>query len=168
MTTRAASDFSASGYWYDATAEERAVEVLNALRVYRAAEASMRQRTRTSMKMGETDLKAIRFLLQAQRRESVVSAKDLADHLDITTASTSVLINRLVASGHLERRPHPTDGRGVLIIATGDSDEEVRATMAGMHARMIGVAEGLSPDEAAVVAEFLASMVTALEPDAEA
>ena len=159
-------DFSASGYWYDSTAEERAVEVLNALRRYRSAEADMRKRTRTSMKMGDTDLRAIRFLLQAQRRGSTVSAKELADHLGVTTASTSVLVNRLVKSGHLERHTHPTDGRGVLITATGGSDEEVRATMAGMHARMISLAENLSVDQARDVTAFLTGMIAALEPDA--
>lgn len=161
----AEGDFTASGYWFDATSEERAVEVLNALRTYRAAETAMRQRTRISMKMGETDLKAIRFLLRAERRGDAVSAKDLADHLGITTPSTSVLINRLVKSGHLQRRVHPTDKRGVLLTATGGSDDEVRATMAGMHARMIAAAEALSPEQAETISTFLARMAAALDPD---
>ena len=58
----------ASGYWFpDDDATQRGVAVLNALRRYRAAETAMRRRTRDSMGMGETDLLAVRFLLQAQR-----------------------------------------------------------------------------------------------------
>ena len=159
------ADFDASGYWYEATNEERGVEVLNALRRYRAAESEMRKRTRTSMKMGETDLQAIRFLMQSQRRGLTVSAKDLATHLQITTASTSVLIARLVKSGHLERHADPHDRRAVLLTATGDSDTEVRATLAGMHARMIVAAEHLSADEAAAVVGFLREMAAAVEHD---
>jgi DNA-binding MarR family transcriptional regulator len=159
----ASRTFEASGFWYDVTAEERATEVLNALRRYRQAEKEMRERTRTSMKMGETDLAAIRFLLRAQRAGETVSAKTLSEHLAITTASTSVLINRLVKSGHLQRHAHPTDRRGVLITATGGSDDEVRATMAGMHARMISAAENLDADAARAVTEFLREMTAAID-----
>ncbi|RKR73237.1 MarR family winged helix-turn-helix transcriptional regulator [Frondihabitans australicus] len=165
------ADFDASGYWYDEpdTAEtDRGIRVLNALRRYRAAESDMRRRTRTSMKMGETDLEAIRFLLRAQMRDEPVSAKDLADHLGITTASTSVLVNRLVKSGHLERHPHPTDRRGVLITTTDSSDVEVRATLDGMHARMIRIAEGLDETASTTIAAFLDEMAEALAVDDDA
>ncbi|GAA4675059.1 MarR family winged helix-turn-helix transcriptional regulator [Frondihabitans cladoniiphilus] len=154
--------FDASGYWYAASSEQRGVDVLNALRRYRAAESEMRRRTRTSMKMGETDLKAIRFLLQSERHAKTVTPKQLANHLGITTASTSVLINRLVESGHLQRHSHPTDGRAVLLTATEDSNEEVRATLSGMHARMITIAESLPPEGAAYVAQFLEAMTEAV------
>lgn len=155
--------FGASGYWYGDTDAERGVKVLNSLRRYRAAETEMRRRTRTSMKMGDTDLAAIRFLLRAQKRDEPVSAKELAEYLGITTASTSVLVNRLVASGHLERHPHPTDRRGVLITTTGSSDVEVRATLDGMHARMILIAESLDPAQAEAIAGFLDAMAGALD-----
>ena len=162
---QAPAEFDASGYWYAQTAEQRGVEVLNALRRYRAAESEMRKRTRTSMKMGETDLQAIRYLLQAQRRGRTVSAKDLARHLQITTASTSVLIGRLVKSGHLQRHADPDDRRAVLLTTTGDSNDEVRATLAGMHARMIVAAEHLDADDAAAVVWFLREMTAAVEVD---
>jgi DNA-binding MarR family transcriptional regulator len=165
MPDRSAPIYDATGYWYTSSDEERGVEVLNALRRYRAAESEMRRRTRASMKMGETDLAAIRFLLRAQRRDETVSAKELADHLGVTSASTSVLINRLVRSGHLERHAHPTDKRGVLLTATGDSHSEVRATMAGMHTRMIHAAESLTADESAAVVGFLREMASAIEID---
>ncbi|WP_082514133.1 MarR family transcriptional regulator [Frigoribacterium sp. Leaf164] len=165
MPDRSAPIYDASGYWYSSSNEERGVEVLNALRRYRAAESEMRRRTRTSMKMGETDLAAVRFLLRAQRRSETVSAKELADHLGITSASTSVLINRLVRSGHMERHSHPTDKRGVLLTATGDSNSEVRATMASMHTRMISAAESLTADESAAVVGFLRDMTSAIEID---
>ena len=48
-----------SRYWYGATEagqRQRAVEVLQAFRLYRAAEVAMRRRTRDSMSMGENEL----------------------------------------------------------------------------------------------------------------
>ena len=137
--------------------------MLNALRDYRAAEAAMRRRTRSAMRMGETDLLAIRYLLKQQGLGSSVSPKDLAAYLSISSASTTVLIDRLVRSGHVERRPHPTDRRALVIVPTNASDSEVRATLGDMHQRMIGVAESLSPDEAAVVLGFLDRMREAVD-----
>lgn len=154
---------TSTGYWYSSDRTRRGVAVLNALRDYRAAEAAMRRRTRSEMRMGETDLLAIRFLLKAQAAGRAVSPKDLSAHLSISSASTTVLIDRLVRSGHVERRPHPTDRRALVIAPTIDTDHEVRATLGDMHRRMIEVAESLSPDEAVVVLGFLDRMRAAVD-----
>ena len=118
----------------------------------------MRRRTRSAMRMGETDLIAIRFLLKRESEGNPVSPKDLSAHLAISSASTTVLIDRLVRSGHVERRPHPTDRRGLIIAPTVTSDDEVRATLGEMHRRMIEVAEGLDTAEADAVLGFLERM----------
>ncbi|MET4157163.1 MarR family transcriptional regulator [Agromyces sp. PvR057] len=152
-----------SHYWYADDRTRRSVAVLDALREYRAAESAMRRRTRSAMRMGETDLLAIRFLLKERSAGRMVSPKDIAAHLGISTASTTVLLDRLVRSGHVARRPHPTDRRGLVIEATIDSDEEVRATLGDMHRRMIDVAESLAPTEAAAVIGFLERMREAVD-----
>ena len=154
---------SPPGYWYSGDQTRRGVAVLDALRDYRAAELAMRRRTRSAMRMGETDLLAIRFLLKAQTDGREVSPKDLSAHLGISSASTTVLIDRLVRSGHVERRPHPRDRRALVIAPTVDSDDEVRATLGDLHVRMIAAAESLSPDEAATVLRFLERMRVAVE-----
>ncbi|CAN5183580.1 MarR family transcriptional regulator [soil metagenome] len=138
-------------------------DVLNALRTYRAAESEMRRRTQQSIGVGETDLAALRFLLQAQRRDQSVTPKALAERLGISSASVTVLIDRLAASGHLERRPHPTDGRSKVIVSTPSSDDEVRANFGELHRRMIEVAGRLTAAEAAVVTRFLTEMTAGIE-----
>jgi DNA-binding MarR family transcriptional regulator len=154
----------ASGYWFpDDDATQRGVAVLNALRRYRAAEAAMRRRTRDSMGMGETDLLAVRYLLQAQRAGRIVSPKDLSAYLKISSASTTILIDRLVKSNHVRRDKHPTDRRALVITPTTETDDEVRATLGVMHRRMMSVAEGLSAEDARVVGAFLERMRTAVD-----
>ncbi|MCJ1713965.1 MarR family winged helix-turn-helix transcriptional regulator [Microbacterium sp. M1A1_1b] len=154
----------ASGYWFpDDDATQRGVAVLNALRRYRAAETAMRRRTRDSMGMGETDLLAVRFLLQAQRSGRAVSPKDLAAYLKISSASTTILIDRLVKSNHVRREPHPTDRRALLITPTIETDDEVRATLGVMHRRMMSIAEGLDAEQARTVAFFLEHMREAVD-----
>ncbi|MGR0220762.1 MarR family winged helix-turn-helix transcriptional regulator [Agromyces sp. ZXT2-6] len=161
------ADQRSSGYWYSDDRTRRGVAVLNALRDYRAAEAAMRRRTRSAMRMGETDLLAIRFLLKREGEGRTVSPKDLAAHLGISSASTTVLIDRLVRSGHVERRPHPTDRRALVIAPTISSDDEVRATLGDMHRRMIQVAEGLDAAEAGTVLYFLENMRDAVDSVSE-
>jgi DNA-binding MarR family transcriptional regulator len=158
-----AMNTSGAGYWYADEDSLGSVDVLNALRVYRTAEAEMRRRTRDSMKMNETDLLAIRYAMRAHKAGHCISPKDLSRILKISTASTTGLIDRLVASGHLLRRPHPTDRRSIEIIPTESADVEVRRTLGGLHQRMLEVAESLSPEEALHVTRFLERMTWAVE-----
>ncbi|QHC57782.1 MarR family transcriptional regulator [Rathayibacter sp. VKM Ac-2760] len=132
-----------------------AADVLSAMRAFRTAETAMRRRTRGSMGMGENDLLAVQFLMRRQQGGQHVSPKDLAAYLGISSASTTVLIDRLVKSGHVVRQPHPSDRRAIRIIATPTSHREVRETLDDMNQRMLEAAEQLSTEEARAVIGFL-------------
>lgn len=154
---------ASSGYWYPEHGAPSSVDVLNLLRRYRAAEGAMRARTRSSMGMGETDLLALRTLLQAQRRGEVMRQRDLAAALDLASPSVTALVDRLAKSGHVRREPHPHDRRATIVVPTQDTDDEVRSTLGAMHQRMIGVIDGMDEPERRAVAEFLARMSSAIE-----
>jgi DNA-binding MarR family transcriptional regulator len=154
---------STSGYWYADSGDATPVDVLNLLRRYRGAEAAMRARTRESMGMNETDLLALRHLLAEQRAGRLVLQRDLAEVLKISSPSVTALIDRLVKSGHVERTPHPTDRRAVAVVATAESEREVRETLGVMHQRMISVVDGMSTAQLNAVATFLSGMVAAVE-----
>jgi DNA-binding MarR family transcriptional regulator len=140
--------------------------VLKSLRDYRTAETEVRRNTRDSMGMGETDILALRYLLKVQASGKQVVPKDLSRFLNITSASTTSLIDRLVASGHVRREAHPSDRRSVVVVPTVESDREVRETLGAMHRRMMTVAEGLSAEEARIVVDFLQRMTEALQSPA--
>lgn len=165
--TQASNDFSRSGYWYPDGDSAQTIDVLNMLRRYRGAEIAMRARTRASMGMNETDLMALRFLLREQRAGRIVRPIDLARVLDISTASTTTLIDRLEKGGHAQREPHPTDRRAGIVVPTTSSDEEVQATLGAMHRRMLAYVDSLSDHDRAVVTRFLAGMSSAVEEAAE-
>lgn len=146
----------------------RTAEVMNELQAYRAAEEAMRRRTRHSMKMGENDLTALRFLLKAQREDRVVTPGALAEHLGMKSASVTVMLDRLTKSGHVSRAAHPSDRRSLAVLASPDSSEQVRATLGAMHSRMMEVASQLDDREAHVVRSFLLALTAATSPaDAE-
>lgn len=155
-----------AGYWYGQSPETAGgVDVLNALRAYRAAEAAMRRRTRDSMRMNETDLLAIRYVMQARQAGKSIGPKDLSRVLNISTASTTALIDRLQKGGYLTRRPHPTDRRALEIVPTENADTEVRETLGKMHRAMLEAAESLTPEEAGTITAFLHKMTRVLEGD---
>jgi DNA-binding MarR family transcriptional regulator len=155
---------SSLSYWYESeTDRERSVRVLEAARGYRAAEAAMRRRTRNSMGMGENDLLALRFLIREKAQNRAVAPKDLSSYLGISSASTTILLDRLEKSGHLARRPSPTDRRSLVVEATLETDAEVRATLGEMHSRMMAVALTLDETEAQVVIRFLEGMRDAVD-----
>lgn len=155
-----------SGYWYaddEESRRRRAVDLLQAFRVYRAAEVAMRRRTREAMSMGENDLLVLRYLLRAQQRGERVSPGELARYLGVSTASMTAMVDRLEKSGHVRRERHETDRRSIWVVPTVDSDEEVRRTLGDMHERMMDAVIDMSPEDTRVVMECLVRLQAAVD-----
>jgi DNA-binding MarR family transcriptional regulator len=150
---------TAAGFWYDDDSRVDAVDVLDALRRYRTAETSAQRRAREALGIGENALLALRALLDAEKAGRTVNAKDLAEQLDITAASTSALVDRLVRSGHVERHADPNDRRGVILTATGASMHHVMRVLDQLDSRAVEATELLSGREMAVIVAFLDQMV---------
>ena len=151
-------------YWYpeaDGRAND-AVEVLRALRRFRATDVRMRRRAQADMDMNETDLAAIRHLIRAEAAGKPASPTELTRVLDVSTAATAKLLARLVRSGHVRRESNPRDGRAQVLYATPNAHQEVRATLGGTHRRMLEVAEQLTTDERRAVVSFLDAMSVAM------
>jgi DNA-binding MarR family transcriptional regulator len=72
----------------------------------------------------------------------------------------SRLIDRLVAAGHLERRPCEEDGRGYKVAVT-EAGRTLRRRMWPVYARAIEQAVGrrLSPRQAAVLGDLLGRLI---------
>lgn len=131
------------------------VRVLVGMRRWREAETALSVQSRNHMRLNETDMKALRYLVMAKNQNVVATPGLLAEHLNISTAATTKLLDRLAAAGHIERSPHPTDRRAVMVTITQRTHEEVRDTVGRSHARRFDVAARLSPDEREVVIRFL-------------
>ena len=147
------------------TAEDaagRLDDLLDAVRRYRDAERSMRSRSRHSMHLGKTDMTALRLMLRAGQGGPPLSAAALARELSISTAATTVLVDRLEKSGHAERRRSTTDGRAIEIWPTATTDAEIRSAMGIMHERMMMIASSLPPEESCVIQRFLGALGQAM------
>ncbi|AUI51880.1 DNA-binding transcriptional regulator, MarR family [Arthrobacter crystallopoietes] len=141
--------------------------LLNALSDYGASEVAMRRRMRGSMNLGETDLLALRYVIEADAANRPIGPKELGQKLGVTSASMTALIDRLVKSGHVSREPHPSDRRALLLRPAPGSSKEVRGLMDLTHRRMAEIASSLSPEDSKTVADFLQRMrgtVDAIDP----
>lgn len=144
----------------DLSEEELAqvVAVLSAIRQWREAEQKLSFESRSHMKLNDTDMKALRYLIASINADVFVTAGALSEHLHISTASTTKLLDRLEKAGHVLRRPHPTDRRAVTVVITDDTQREVRRTMDVQHARRFEVARGLAPEDRETVIRFLRAL----------
>lgn len=146
----------------DRAGRASSADVLTLLREYRAAETSSRRESRRETAMGETDLIAMRLLVEAEAAGRRLTPGSLSSSLGISTASTTALIDRLAAAGFVERRPHDTDRRSTVIVPTVRSEQEVREALTRMQADLARVADDMSQHELDVVARFLTNMITAV------
>lgn len=78
-----------------------------ALAALREAEQELSEALEQYMQLGQTDMKALHFLIVAKHTGDIVTARALAQHLQISTASVTKLLDRLEAGRHILRAPHP-------------------------------------------------------------
>jgi DNA-binding MarR family transcriptional regulator len=107
--------------------------------------------------LGTSELQALRHLVDGSR-----GPVELSHLLGVTSAASSGVVDRLAARGHVERRPHPGDGRRTQVEVTPSGREEVDALLVPMQARLAEVDAGLAEDERAVVRRYLEGVTEAL------
>lgn len=108
-----------------------------------------------SLSVNDTDLSAMEHLMT----EGPLSPSDLARHLDISTAATTVVVDRLAALGHVHREPHAHDRRKVVVVPTPASVHAAFETLIPMLAGISEVGSRLSERDRAVVERFLADVI---------
>ena len=155
---------SGDRYWYDG-ADASATAVLAAVRRQRDADASMRRRTRDDMDMGETDLTALRWIIREEIGHRPATSAGLARTLGISTAAVVKVVSRLVSGGYVDRMPHPSDRRVLLLRTLPGAHRRLRRTLGPMHERMLRLAESLEPAERAVVIAFLDRLTAIMHAD---
>ncbi len=156
---------SPSRPWSPQTPHEHAVmDVLVAIRALSDAMERMHSGMKGDMDMNASDVAALRMMIMREQRNQLVSPHDIARHLRISTASTTKLLDRLTESGHVERRPHPSDRRARVVVLTDESRAAFYRHFGERLQAMRRVAFGYDEDELAVVIRFLDDLSGALDP----
>lgn len=94
------------------------------------------------------------LLMQVHRREHC-GISDLSEHLEITNAATSQLVDKLVQAGLLERAEDPHDRRAKQVSLTPAGDEMVEKAIAERLRWVDEVAARLSNEEKVKVSTAL-------------
>ena len=133
------------------------VEVLEAMRRWRLIERRLDDASRKYMQLGENDMRAVRYIIAAQRHGVLATPSDIAKHLQITTASVSRMIDRLVEGHHIRRLPHPQDRRSIALEVTEETQATARKSVGRNHAKRFQAVADLTAEERAAVIKFFES-----------
>ena len=86
----------------------------------------------------------------------------LARSLGVTSAAASGVVDRLVARGHAQRRPHADDRRRTEVVITESGRLEVFLRLAPMFTALAELDSSLSDEERAVVERYLRGATAAM------
>ncbi|MGH3096208.1 MAG: MarR family winged helix-turn-helix transcriptional regulator [Streptosporangiales bacterium] len=106
-----------------------------------------------------TDVAAVDHVVSAEQSLGPV---ELGHRLGIRSASSTVLVDRLVAAGHLHREPDPADHRRVRLQATEHAREEVREALRPLIDEVAGITDRLDEQQTATVLDFLEQVTAAM------
>src|SRR5699024_3909942 len=107
---------------------------------------------------GKNNMKALQFLIGARNTCTIATAWALARHLKISTASTTKLLDRLEANGHILRSPHPKDRRALAISITDKTHAAAVETIGRQQAKRFNAAARLASQQRDIVTHFLRDM----------
>ena len=145
---------------------EHISQLMSALGHLRLTERQLSEASREYMKLKETDMRAIHYLIICANSGNVATPGAMARHLGISTASTTKLLDRLQASGHITRSQHPEDRRALAIRVTPHTHQTAVETVGRQQAKRIHAAARLTSEEREVVIRFLRDMTAEISsPD---
>jgi len=124
---------------------------------YLLAMASVQTRRAFQHSLGTPfDLRTVEFtLLMLLLSSGGASPKQLARTLDMPAPNVTVLVDKLVARGLIERRRSSTDGRGQRVLLTTDGLALARQAHAQSMTSEAELLQRLSPAEQAMLRELL-------------
>lgn len=138
-------------------------ELMRALGALRDTEQRLSEASLEYMKLNQTDMRALQFLIACGHRGAIATPGAIAGHLSISSASTTKLLDRLERGGHVTRSQHPSDRRALAIAITAETRDAAIETVGRHHARRFHAAARLRPAEREVVTRFLRDMAAEID-----
>ncbi|WP_127475737.1 MarR family winged helix-turn-helix transcriptional regulator [Microbacterium sulfonylureivorans] len=133
----------------------RAVERL------RLAEARLARRRQTECGPSETARAAMRYILERSDAGRDATPTEIAEHLGLSTASVTGILQRLRGGGLITFARNPDDGRSKRVVPVDRSTD--LDDVDPLTAKIRGFAEALTAREAEHVARFLEAVTEAVD-----
>ena len=143
-----------SGHWLAGLSEP-----MLSLRTFLTAHDDMQRRQARRMGINATDMQALRLL----DLHGPLGPTDLGRRLGLRSASVTVLLDRLEASGYVDRVRDDRDRRRVTVRALPDALELLFDTWAPVVRALDDVGHGLTPSQQKAVCAYLDQLAAVLE-----
>lgn len=125
-----------------------------------AIESGARMRHLVARRAGLSDSELIALEHLSQRD---FGPAELARILEVSTAASTGIADRLVQRGHVERRPHEADRRRTDLRMTESGRTEVRDHLLPMFAALAELDASFDAEERAVVERYLRGAIAAFD-----
>ncbi|MEE8600584.1 MarR family winged helix-turn-helix transcriptional regulator [Euzebya tangerina] len=122
-----------------------------ALRSVLWAYDDVQQHVADLMDLSERDVRALEHLMERPD----LGPADLALLLGISTASSTVLVDRLEDAGHIRRQPHPEDRRRKQLVVTQHASDEMLANLRPLFDMLKAIDDDFDEHEKAVIESYL-------------
>ncbi|MFI6326390.1 MarR family winged helix-turn-helix transcriptional regulator [Nonomuraea sp. NPDC050556] len=139
------------------------VAIMESLQLIGLLTRQIEQQLAVVLGINSTDLSALEHLVT----DGPLTARELADRLQVSTAASTHIVDRLERAGHVARQPHATDRRKVLVVAAEASRERILTYIAPILAGADASISRLSATERGVVEKFLSDVVNTYTEAAE-
>jgi len=130
-------------------------EIGSQLRDFVVLSRAFERQVGQALAVNQTDLSAMEHLMTA----GSLTPSELSRRLDISTAATTLVVDRLVALGHVQREAHASDRRKVIVTPAAASVTRAVEELMPVIGGVATVTRDLPPEERAVIAGFLSRVL---------
>jgi DNA-binding MarR family transcriptional regulator len=131
-----------------------AMQVIHGGREYSIGAVLFHQAVGQRLGVNVTDMKC----LDIMTLRGSASPSELAKHTGLSTGATTAMLDRLEIAGLIERRPHPTDRRGTIVILSKAAMRKLPMMFESLAKAMEALVSGYSQKELKVLADFFAKV----------
>lgn len=149
--------------WAESGQDEHRPPTLMALRDLVAAGSRVNHVVSRRAGLSESELVTLEHLSREQ-----IGPAEVARRLEVSTAAATGIVDRLVARGHVERRPHEVDRRRTELHITPSGREEIVGHLMPMFVALDRHDASFTEAEREVVARYLRGAARAFERVMEA
>jgi DNA-binding MarR family transcriptional regulator len=103
------------------------------------------------------DLDALEHL----EADGPLTQRQLGERLSLTSGAVTMLVDRLERTGWVQRRPHPTDRRYVLVELSAAADARTPPALTDYHAMVRAIARAVPARDRAAIHAFLTAAAEA-------
>ena len=134
------------------------------LREINALSRAFERRLGSVLTVNQTDLSAMEHLIQ----EGPLTPSELATRLGVSTAASTLVVDRLVALGHAERHPHTSDRRKIVVVPARSSVNRAIDELMPLMFGVTALTDDLSASDRAVIEGFLTRVIDVYRSAVEA